>query len=172
MLNFPASEAPANAANDPTLSAVAPPIYGGRRRVGDGAPEAGWLRTLNLDPRRRIAAAFGTRYVQENKEFLMARAWDQLGAVQEANRLAGAGGACGGDRRPAACPPSRSARTLGRVLRRRPARARVVTQSGVTLQAAVVATFMPSGAATPAFNRFTRPLGPVGRGPMRGHAPP
>ena len=52
LLNFPASQAPASAANDPTLSAVAPPIYGGRHAGSVTVPpEAGWLRTLNLDPR-------------------------------------------------------------------------------------------------------------------------
>ena len=164
LLNFPASQAPANAPNDPKLSAVAPPIYGGRHAGSVTVPpEAGWLRTLNLDPRRRIAAAFGTRYVQENKEFLMARAWDQLGAVQEANRLRARAELA------AEIADRLHARHLGPLgpsavfSVAAPARARVVTQSGVTLQAAVGATFMPSGAATPAFNRFTRPLGPVGR---------
>ena len=46
-----------------------------------------WLRELNLDPRLRVAAAVGTRVVQERQEQLMARAWEQAGAVHDANAL-------------------------------------------------------------------------------------
>lgn len=68
--------------------AVGPPLYGshhtGEQTVADGG--AGWLTTLNLDVSRRVAASLGTRYVQLEQEFLMARAWEQVGEIREANR--------------------------------------------------------------------------------------
>jgi len=77
----PASEPP-NAS-----SAVVPPIYGAQFAGVTTVPGDGWAAQLNLEVRHRIAAALGTRYVQQEQEFLMARAWEQLGAVEDANRL-------------------------------------------------------------------------------------
>ncbi len=167
LLNFPATLQPTNPGGDPTLSAIAPPIYGGRHAGTTRVPEApGWLRTLNLDPRRRIAAAFGTRYVQENQEFLMAQAWNQLGAVEEANRrqalaeLAAEVGDRMHQRHIAGLPASRMMAIAA------PARTRaMITQpagSPVTLHTAIAATPVPAGAATVAFSRFTRSQGPIG----------
>lgn len=68
-------------------SAEAPPLYGSHHTGQLTLPTAGWLPELNLQVRRRVAAALGTRYVQVEQEFLMARAWEQVGAVREANRL-------------------------------------------------------------------------------------
>ena len=48
---------------------------------------ARWLEQLNLDPRNRVAAAFGTLVVQKNQEDFMARAWKQYGELFQANRL-------------------------------------------------------------------------------------
>jgi hypothetical protein len=45
-----------------------------------------WLHELNLDPRHRVAAAFGTRVIQTNQEEYVNDAWAQLGDVLEANR--------------------------------------------------------------------------------------
>ncbi|MGW1927199.1 hypothetical protein ACWCQ0_51825, partial [Streptomyces massasporeus] len=39
----------------------------------------------------RIAAAIGARYVQLEQEFLMARAWEQIGQADEANQALAAG---------------------------------------------------------------------------------
>jgi hypothetical protein len=185
LLNFPADLQPANAAADPTLSAVAPPIYGGRHAGAIRVPvAAGWLRTLNLDPRRRIAAAYGTRFVQENQEFLMAQAWNQLGAVQEANRLqALAELACevgdrmhqrhiaplGSSQMAAIAAPARTrilltpaadpAFALHAAIAAPPAPA----GSALTLHAMIAASPAPAGSATVAFSRFARPQGPLGK---------
>ncbi|MFF3286764.1 hypothetical protein [Streptomyces sp. NPDC003023] len=76
-------------------AAVAAPLYGshhsGELRLpaqaeAEAEPES-WLTTLNLEVRRRVAAALGTRYVQLEQEFLMARAWEQVGEIRRANRL-------------------------------------------------------------------------------------
>lgn len=49
-------------------------------------PNDNWVHELNLDPRYRVAAGFGTGVVQANQEDLMLAAWEQVGDVLEANR--------------------------------------------------------------------------------------
>ncbi|GIH02226.1 hypothetical protein Rhe02_02930 [Rhizocola hellebori] len=67
---------------------LAPPIYGRWPAGVTTVAPAGttWVDQLNVDPRRRIAAALGTRVVQEHQEALMASAWDQAAQVREANQ--------------------------------------------------------------------------------------
>lgn len=58
-------------------------------RERDGTPvvpDDNWVHDLNLDPRHRVAAGFGTRVIQQNQEDYMEAAWNQVGAVLEANR--------------------------------------------------------------------------------------
>jgi hypothetical protein len=50
------------------------------------APDDNWVHELNLDPRFRVAAGFGTRIVQRDQEKYMDAAWEQIGKVLEANR--------------------------------------------------------------------------------------
>jgi len=68
---------------------LGPPIYGryyaGRNQVGTALPST-WLDDLNLDPRERVAAALGTRVIQEHQEELMADAWDQAGEMAKVNQ--------------------------------------------------------------------------------------
>ncbi|HEV7921895.1 MAG TPA: hypothetical protein VGR02_13985 [Thermoanaerobaculia bacterium] len=65
------------------------PLYGRwpalTKRLRTDAPP-NWIHELNLDPRFRVAAGFGTRVVQENQEKYMDAAWEQVGRVVEANR--------------------------------------------------------------------------------------
>lgn len=49
-------------------------------------PDDNWVHELNLDPRHRLAAGFGTRVLQANQEQYMDAAWGQIGDVIEANR--------------------------------------------------------------------------------------
>lgn len=49
-------------------------------------PDDNWVHELNLDPRHRLAAGFGTRVLQSNQERYMQAAWEQVGDVIEANR--------------------------------------------------------------------------------------
>lgn len=75
---------------------VTPPLYGRWHAMMDrvltdrvGAPlpnNQNWVHDLNLDPRHRTAAGFGTKVVQQNQEAYMSAAWDQIGDVLEANR--------------------------------------------------------------------------------------
>lgn len=82
-----------NEDNDPLIT---PPIYGRwhamvervyKDRASNFLDEKySWISQLNLDPRFRVAAHFGTRVVQENQENYMEAAWEQIGDVIRANR--------------------------------------------------------------------------------------
>jgi len=82
-------------ASDPD-PVITPPLYGRWHaltsrllvdRDGAAVPNPkNWLHELNLDPRWRVPAGFGTRVVQSKQEDLMASAWDQVGEVLEANQ--------------------------------------------------------------------------------------
>lgn len=68
---------------------VAPPIYGsvatGQPQVSQQSPQ--WLQELNLDPRYRIAAGLGVQVIRQQQETLMAAAWEQVGELQQVNRV-------------------------------------------------------------------------------------
>ncbi|HEV8333457.1 MAG TPA: hypothetical protein VGQ22_18680 [Steroidobacteraceae bacterium] len=85
IINAPGEALIIDPESDPLL---APPLYGqwhaARSTVTRGAPP--WFDELNLDPRHRSVAAFGTRVVQEHQEALMASAWEQAGDLQRANQ--------------------------------------------------------------------------------------
>jgi hypothetical protein len=71
--------------SDPLL---APPLYGQWHAARSTVMRASapWFDELNLDPRHRSVAAYGTRVVQEHQEALMASAWEQAGDLQRANQ--------------------------------------------------------------------------------------
>ncbi|MEO8153874.1 MAG: hypothetical protein ABI605_12445 [Rhizobacter sp.] len=85
IIDTPGRAAALDPGADPIL---APPLYGhwfaARAVVTPGA--APWLDELNLDPRWRTVAAFGTRVVQVHQEALMASAWEQAAELQRANQ--------------------------------------------------------------------------------------
>jgi hypothetical protein len=63
------------------------PLYAGKHVGATNAASApDWVRTLNTDPRNRLAAGLGAAIVRKNQEDLMKSAWDQVGKVEEANR--------------------------------------------------------------------------------------
>ena len=75
---------------------ITPPIYGRWHAMvervladRDGNPihnNYNWITELNLDPRYRVPAHFGTRVVQQNQEDYMNAAWEQVGDVLKANK--------------------------------------------------------------------------------------
>ncbi len=75
---------------------IVPPIYGRWHALtdrllteadGSDAPQNdNWVHELNLDPRFRVPAAFGTKVIQKNQEDYMDAAWGQVGDILEANR--------------------------------------------------------------------------------------
>jgi hypothetical protein len=85
IVNAPGSAEAIDPNADPLL---APPLYGcwhaARPTVTRGA--AAWFDALNLDPRHRSVAAFGTRVIQEHQEALMAAAWEQAADLERANQ--------------------------------------------------------------------------------------
>lgn len=85
IVNAPGTAQIMDPSADPLL---APPLYGRwhaeRATVSRGATP--WLDELNLDPRHRVVAGFGTRVVQEHQEALMAAAWEQAAELQRANQ--------------------------------------------------------------------------------------
>jgi hypothetical protein len=89
----PSLGAVVNGDPDPLLTA---PLYGRwhaltqrllTNRDGTAAdPDDNWVHELNLDPRHRVAAGFGTMVIQANQERYMEAAWGQIGDVLDANR--------------------------------------------------------------------------------------
>jgi hypothetical protein len=75
---------------------ITPPLYGTwhaltKRLLSerDGTARldtTNWVHELNLDPRHRTAAGFGTNVVRDRQEEYMNAAWQQVGDVLEANR--------------------------------------------------------------------------------------
>ena len=85
IINEPSRVTAIDPNSDPLL---APPIYG-RWHAGTPATVptgATWLDQLNLDPRWRVAAGYGTRVVQQHQEALMASAWEQAAELHAANQ--------------------------------------------------------------------------------------
>ncbi|GAB2867908.1 hypothetical protein GCM10022221_80930 [Actinocorallia aurea] len=163
-LSAPADRLESGADPADQTGAVAPPLYGGRHvgvdRVGRN-PELplgdhSWIDELNLAPGRRIAAGLGAAYVRDQQEHLMTRAWEQVGAVREANRLRAMAGLATAvsasihDRRI-------SSLTAGELIAfTAPAAARVhAGQETLALQ--ITASPMPDAVASAAFTRLMRP---------------
>jgi hypothetical protein len=71
--------------------AIGPLLYAraaaGRSDVTSASPAADWFDQLNRDPRMRATAGLGTRILRRNVEDVMARAWDQVGDVEQANSV-------------------------------------------------------------------------------------
>ena len=65
---------------------VVPPAYGARHAMATSLDKYEWLEKVNMDVHYRAAAGVGRKFVQENQEQLMDRAWKQVEAVQALNR--------------------------------------------------------------------------------------
>ncbi|MFE5655661.1 hypothetical protein ACFQ9H_05685 [Streptomyces sp. NPDC056517] len=144
---------------------VLPPLYGGFHALRKGAVPAssGWLDTLNLDPRWRVAAGLGARAVQADQEPLMASAWRQLADVRAANRL---------------LDLARFARLVGGRLHLRhvrplsadevlrlatPLQSRLALTADTTLWSSIRASLLPNAMGTVEFHRAVRPMGVLSR---------
>lgn len=161
-------------ASDPD-PVITPPLYGQWHaltprlltdRGGTTLPKAGnWVHELNLDPRFRVPAGFGTNVVQTRQEDLMAAAWEQVGDVLEANQRT---------RRfqfsqqvafvwhlahltPMAAQNAGVALSLASPLHTR------VMSAGQTLRARLRTSRIPPAITTPAMRRAARPRGPLVR---------
>jgi hypothetical protein len=86
ILNFPEDlKQSSNVEVDPVVS---PPIYGENHALKHtvDVTAGGWLNQLNRDPRNRVPSGFGTNVVQKHQEDYVARAWQQVKKILEANR--------------------------------------------------------------------------------------
>jgi hypothetical protein len=150
--------------------AVAPPLYGSHFSGEQEVPPSGWIASLNLQVRHRIAAALGSRYVQLEQEFLMARAWEQLGAINEANRLLAVGelssqaASQAQEKHLAEMDPTEF------TLLADPMRTAVQVEEAGTLERTLAESALPDGAASSAFKRIARPGGGLDRRATRARA--
>ncbi|GAA0418492.1 hypothetical protein Acor_19470 [Acrocarpospora corrugata] len=160
---------------------VTPPLYGRwhartSRLLEATEPQlhANWVHELNLDPRFRAAAGFGTTIVQENQETYLAAAWQQVGAVLEANRRIRLGQLT---REVAGSLHRRhlvaqAAADSGRVLAiTAPVHPRIV-HSGVTVARGLLVSRVARGPLTSAMRRISRPGSTVVRALTRQGDPP
>lgn len=149
--------------------AVAAPLYGSHHSGAQTVPPDGWMKQLNTQVKYRIAASIGARYVQLEQEFLMARAWEQIGQVDEANQALAAAELA------AAAAEAAQAKHVGTmgtaaltelatlysdVVQRPDGAAGPLTD-------ALAPSAVPRGAASTAFVRLTRPGGALRRRRMR-----
>jgi hypothetical protein len=142
---------------------VGPPLYGqwhaAKPQIDGSEPQ--WMRELNLDPGNRVAASLAGAVVELDAEDLMASAWQQIGAVDAANRAL-------------------RAAQLGREIAQRiynrhvlplvenaalhataPVHGRVLADPTKTVSAAVAASALPSAAASTSMRRMLRNTGPL-----------
>ena len=155
------------------LPIILPPSYGRWHANIDmldpTRADARWLEQANLDPRQRVAAAFGTLVVQKNQEDFAARAWAQYGELFKANRTRAKAqfmaelltAAEAKHSAPLAAP---ALLTVTSATHTRIVDADVAPGgSQRTLRAAVSASALPQAALGPALRRLLRPGGVVAK---------
>ncbi|MFB7288715.1 hypothetical protein [Actinacidiphila glaucinigra] len=160
---------------------ITPPRYGRwhartSRLLQATAPQltGNWVHELNLDPRFRVAAGFGTAVVQDNQETYLAAAWNQIGEVLAANkriRLGQLAREVAGSihRRHLAAQVDADP---GRVLAiTAPVHPRIV-HSGMTVAHGLSASLVAKGPLTAAMRRITRPGSTLVRALTRRGDPP
>ena len=162
VLNFPAEQqsAPATA----SLPVVSPPIYGEYHAMQHtvDVTGAGWVDTLNRDPRLRVPAGFGVRAVRDNQESYVARAWAQVQKVLDANRVIRLASYAMRASEViyvnfgAQLAPEKTLAFFSPLLRK-------VRGSPTTLQHLLGESTLPPAAVSGAMRRFVRPRGAVAR---------
>jgi hypothetical protein len=154
---------------------IVPPLYGQWHAVTqrllfgrDGTPvdpNDNWVHELNLDPRHRVSAGFGTQVSQDGQEEYMNAAWAQVGDVLEANariRAAQLGREIGVAWHAQQLVPLVAEAPAQAAVLTAPAQARVMSGE-VTAAYAVAASTMPAAPLSAATRRLVRPGGRVVR---------
>ncbi|MEM1000394.1 MAG: hypothetical protein AAGN35_25300, partial [Bacteroidota bacterium] len=141
---------------------VTPDIYGRwhnlRKRVDSSF--LSWLDELNLDPRNRAIAGLGAKYVKDNQDDLMDKAWEQLGDVLEANQAMRWGqfaahvSHAGYAKNFAFQPEEQALAMTGTALKR-------IKTGSVTVYNKIDSSALPKAMESAAFRRVQRPHGPV-----------
>jgi len=144
--------------------AVVPPIYGrwhaAVTSVQVGA--SGWVDDLNLDPRTRSMAGFGTRVVDHQRVPLMASAWQQVAGIERANQilrqaqLARAAMVAAVAKHFQAASPEALLGLTQRIHSK-------IAASPLTVRGTITQSRLPVRALSGAFRRVARPLGPIRR---------
>ncbi|MEU2040338.1 hypothetical protein [Nocardia niwae] len=144
-------------------AAVAPPLYGGNHAGTERIPATGWQQSLNTQVRHRVAAAIGARFVQLEQEFLMARAWEQVGAVNAANRLLAATELAeqSGESAQSKHVATMAAAALTGLSD--PMSAKVPVPAARSMREALTESAAPRGIESAGFLRLTRPRGGLAR---------
>jgi hypothetical protein len=162
-LDAPAERLLAGPAGDAPGS-LGPPLYGGRHVLQDHVDSAlAWIGQLNASVPNRIAAGLGAAYVRTHQEDLMAKAWEQVGAIREANRLRAtvelttAVAERVHERHITALTPGELIALAA------PAQSRTKTSEATTLAMELRMSRLPNGMATSAFARRLRPAGKLAR---------
>jgi hypothetical protein len=154
---------------------IVPPLYGQwhaltqrlllERNRTPVDPNDNWVHELNLDPRHRVSAGFGTRVIQDGQEEYMNAAWSQVGDVLEANariRAAQLGREVGAVWHAEQFVPLVAGAPAQAALLTAPVHARVMTGE-VTAAYEVAASTMPAAPLSSATRRLLRPGGRVVR---------
>lgn len=162
-LDAPARRVREGSGEDRT-GALSPPLYGARHLAQEetrgGQP---WVAELNVSVANRVAAGLGAEYVRVHQEELMARAWEQVGAIREANRLRATVELTTAvaerihERHVAALQPGELVAFAA------PARARTRTSVDTTLAMELQVSRLVDGAESAAFARRIRPAGKLSR---------
>lgn len=161
-----------NADPDPMIT---PPIYGRWHALtdrlldeADASPvpnRANWVHDLNLDPRYRSAAGFGTTMIQKGQEDYMEAAWDQVGDVLEANRrirLAHFARHAGVRLHARHLKAKQAASPGGLIMMQAPVAARLVS-GGITVRYQVKQSPMSMAMGSVAMRRYLRPGGKIAK---------
>jgi hypothetical protein len=149
---------------------ITPPIYGRWHALtdrllfgadGSEAPEPdNWVHELNLDPRWRVAAGFGTEVVQAKQEPLMDDAWGQVGEILEANariRRAKLAMTTSANWHAGSLVPIGKALGAGRTLVMTAPVQRRIVREGMTVHHRVAKSTLPRAALSPTLRRVLRP---------------
>jgi hypothetical protein len=163
---------------------ITPPMYGTWHALTkrllfkqDGSPvpnTSNWVHELNLDPRHRTAAGFGTEVVRKRQEEYMNAAWEQIGEVLEANRkmrlaqYSKAVSLAWFTRNFASLETKAPERLL---MLSAPISKRVMMDE-VTLRKAITVSTIPAAFVAPTMRRMLRPSGRLIRSLPTGAAPP
>jgi hypothetical protein len=152
---------------DTKLPIVLPPSYGrwhaNIKTLEPANPDDRWLEAINLDPRNRVAAAFGTLVIQKNQEDFMARAWAQYGELFSANRYRYRAQLM---REVLSATEAKHLDPLsnaGLMVATGLTHARVLVKDALTVRGAVVASALPVATVQPTLQRKLRTGGPLAR---------
>lgn len=150
-------------AGDPVVSA---PLYGRWhalvQRMSVDPAQRNWVNELNVDPRYRAVAGFGTRVVQAGQEEYMRLAWQQIGEILAANRRIHFAQMAIKSSQAAFVKNLKPLPVASALAITKPVHAKVMA-SPTTVAHLVKGSRLPAAALSGAFRKQLRPRGPIAR---------